>query len=84
MNQLELSVNGMHCGGCVSRVSAALRAVTGVEVAEVAVGRARVSYDPARTSPQAITAALGKAGCTATSAAGPASTPSDAAKVACH
>jgi copper chaperone len=46
----SLAIEGMHCGGCVRRVTAALEKVPGVEVADVQVGSARGSYDPNETS----------------------------------
>jgi copper chaperone len=39
---IELKILGMHCDGCVRRVSALLRKVEGVEVEQVVVGAAKV------------------------------------------
>src|SRR3990172_2662264 len=36
--KIRLSIGGMHCGGCVSRVEGALRSVDGVEQAEGNLG----------------------------------------------
>lgn len=42
MKQFELKVEGMSCQHCVRAVDDALRSVDGVEVDEVAIGRASV------------------------------------------
>lgn len=63
---LILNIDGMHCDGCVRRVTAALKQVSGVNVKEVNVGRAEVDFDPAKTAPEAIAAAVNKIGFTAT------------------
>jgi copper chaperone len=52
----------MGCGGCVTKARKVLDDISGVTVEDVAVGSAKLSYDPARTSPNAITEALSKAG----------------------
>jgi len=59
---LQLSIDGMHCGGCVARVTSTLKKLDGVEVLEVQVGSARVEFDAARTAPEAIAAAIEKIG----------------------
>ena len=56
--ELKLTIGGMHCSGCVSRVIRALESVDGVVVHEVKVGEARVGYDPAATTAEALAAAL--------------------------
>jgi copper chaperone CopZ len=38
METVNLSIQGMHCGGCAAKVSTALQSVSGVKVEEVAVG----------------------------------------------
>lgn len=38
--QIELKIEGMHCDGCVRRVTALLKRVEGVEVERVVVGGA--------------------------------------------
>ncbi|ARP95401.1 heavy metal translocating P-type ATPase [Bordetella genomosp. 13] len=62
--QLDLSVEGMTCASCVRRVEKALSNVPGVHVANVnlATERAQVSYDPDAAAPEALLAAVGKAG----------------------
>ena len=47
-NELRLSIEGMHCEGCVRRVTTALQGVKGVEVGSVQVGSARTKFDPNR------------------------------------
>ena len=40
----------MSCGHCVARVSKALDVLEGLEVQDVAIGSARVRFDPERRS----------------------------------
>ena len=65
MSRANLTIGGMSCGGCVRRVSEALAAVPGVTVERVAVGAASVSYDPSKASVADLTAAVSRAGFTA-------------------
>ncbi len=58
MSEITLSIEGMHCGACVKRVTQALQRVPETEVKEVRVGAARVES----TSADAVVAALSKAG----------------------
>jgi copper chaperone len=55
METTILKVNGMTCGGCVRSVTNVLKALPGVEYAEVSLERseAKVTFDAALTS-QAI------------------------------
>jgi copper chaperone CopZ len=62
MEEATLSIQGMHCEGCVASVTRALRAVPGVEPLAVKVGEARVSLDPARASLGAVREAIEAAG----------------------
>jgi copper chaperone len=62
---LKLAIDGMHCGGCVNRVTNALKKLEGVEVRQVEVGSAEVSYDAAVTPPAAIAEAVNRIGFTA-------------------
>lgn len=59
MAEINLRVEGMHCGACIRRVTTALQSVEGVEVEEVRLGGARVSGSAV---PAPLIAALGKAG----------------------
>jgi len=51
-----LKVSGMTCAGCEAAVRLAARSVEGVKDAKVnyAKGNAEVTYDPAKTTPEAI------------------------------
>jgi len=65
MNEtVTLSVKGMTCGGCVASVTRVLKALPGVESAEVKLqpGEATVRYDAAKVSPAAIRASINDAG----------------------
>jgi copper chaperone len=59
---LKLSIEGMHCGACVGRVTSALKGVEGVEVDTVDVGSASVKFDSAKVSAREITAAVDRIG----------------------
>jgi len=61
-NVLTLSIEGMHCEGCVRRVTAALQSVKGVEVGSVEVGSARTTFDPNQASAEEIAAAISRIG----------------------
>ncbi len=41
---LTLAIEGMHCGACVRRVTAALEKVDGVEVVQVDIGSAEIRF----------------------------------------
>jgi Cu+-exporting ATPase len=60
----DLSVSGMTCAACVSRVEKAARRVPGVTEATVNLlaNQGAFVYDPAQTSPSAIMAAIEKIG----------------------
>ena len=45
MATLNLSIENMHCGACVRRVTQTLNALPGTHAEEVRVGSARVSTD---------------------------------------
>ena len=60
--KLTLSIDGMHCGGCVRRVTTALERVTGVEVGSVEVGSAQMVFDSSRSGPDEIAAAVNRIG----------------------
>jgi copper chaperone len=61
-NKLSLSIEGMHCGGCVTRVTGALRGVKGVDLGPVEVGSAQMTFDPDQTSSDDIAAAVNRIG----------------------
>lgn len=56
----KLQVTGMTCGGCAAAVKMAALAVDGVKDAKVSYEekRADITYDPTKTSPEAIAKAV--------------------------
>lgn len=66
METVNLSIQGMHCGGCAAKVSNALKSVPGTKVEEVAVGSARVLIDPQKTSAAALISVVNNLGFKAT------------------
>jgi copper chaperone len=62
MPEFTLRIDNMHCGSCIRRVSQALASTGSLEVKEVRVGAARLSYvnDPAPI--ELALAALAKGG----------------------
>ena len=59
-----LKVTGMTCGGCISNVTHALKAVSGVNDVKVSLsaGEATVQYDERLTSPDQLKSAVKGAG----------------------
>ena len=62
MTTMTMAIGGMTCGHCVRAVSGALKGLAGVEVEQVTVGQASVSYDPATVSPSRIAQAVEEEG----------------------
>lgn len=64
MKTETLKVNGMTCGGCANNVAGALKAVEGVNDAQVSLERkeATVDFDENRTSPEQLKSAVRHAG----------------------
>lgn len=64
MQTEHLKVTGMTCGGCSSKVSSALKAISGVKDAEVSLSaeEAVVQYDERLTSPDQLKLAVKNAG----------------------
>ncbi len=64
MEKITLPVKGMTCMGCVSSVKRVLGAVQGVGSAEVSLEKAQaeVTYDPGKTGPETLKAAITDAG----------------------
>lgn len=58
MTETILSIQGMNCGHCVKAVQGAVSAIPGILALEVTVGSAKVSYDDAKTSLEAIAKAV--------------------------
>jgi copper chaperone len=63
--KLNLTIDGMHCGGCVKRVTLALEKLEGVEPLKVEVGSASVNYDEDKAKQQEIVDAINRIGFTA-------------------
>jgi copper chaperone CopZ len=59
---LKLSIEGMHCGACVRRVTTALQAVPGVRVGSVEVGSVKLAFDPEEATAQEVAAAVDRIG----------------------
>ena len=60
----DLHIEGMSCRHCVDAVQGALEAVPGTAVQEVAIGRARVTYEQNAVSPDDLREAVEDAGYT--------------------
>lgn len=60
MQHLRLKVEGMTCMGCVNSVKRILSTLPGIEQVNIDLGEGRVElgYDPQRTQPEAIRAAI--------------------------
>lgn len=58
MERITIGIEGMSCEHCVAAVTGALRGIDGVEVEEVRIGAATVSYDPARVRPEQLAEAI--------------------------
>ncbi len=62
---LKMTIEGMHCGGCVNRVTLAIQKVEGVEGVNVEVGSASVQYDADKAQQQEFVDAINRIGFTA-------------------
>ena len=64
MDTVDIKVEGMDCQGCVKSVTRMLSGLPGVETVDVSLeeGRARVSYDPARSALSDMKRAVERAG----------------------
>lgn len=64
METVELKVEGMDCQGCVKSVTRMLSGVAGVEKVDVSLeeGRARVTFDPAKSNLAEFKKAVQRAG----------------------
>lgn len=58
----EFKIEGMSCGHCLEAVKRALNETEGVEHHEVALGSAKVNFDPQVTDREKIAAAITDAG----------------------
>lgn len=66
MERATIVIEGMSCSHCVNAVTRALREVDGVEIEQVLIGSATVSYDPEVAPLDRITQAVRDAGYDAT------------------
>lgn len=62
MAEINLRIDGMHCGACVCRVTNALQGVPGSTVEAVRLGAARVQTTNDSVSAQSLIDAVTKAG----------------------
>lgn len=64
MAEAVIKVEGMSCGGCVNTVGRVLKSLPGVEAVQVLLeaAEARVKFDDARISVQALRSAIEEAG----------------------
>lgn len=62
MTTETLEIGGMTCGHCLSRVKSALDALDGVELKDLRIGKAVVSYDETVVEPARIAEAVRNAG----------------------
>jgi copper chaperone CopZ len=62
MAQTNVTIDGMSCGHCVSRVKQAIDDLDGVSQSAVETGSASVTYDEGKLSSGDIEAAVEKAG----------------------
>lgn len=60
-------IDGMSCSGCVNSLTRVLTAVPGIKPLEIKVGKARLEVDADLVTPDAIAAAVGRAGFTVVS-----------------
>ena len=60
MQTVTLNIGGMSCGGCVKSVTRILEGIDGVGKAEVSLENknAAVTFDPAKTNPDALIEAV--------------------------
>ncbi len=66
MKETELKIQGMSCNHCVMSVKKELSKLPGVEVKDVRIGSARVSYDEKAVTTTQLAAAIAEAGYTVT------------------
>ena len=66
MERATIAIEGMSCGHCVNVVTRALEELGSVDIEQVSIGSATVSYDPDATPVERITQAVRDAGYEAT------------------
>lgn len=64
MKTTTIKIGGMSCGGCVKSVTRALKALPGVETAEVSLerGEASIAFDPEKVTKPSLVQAVEDAG----------------------
>lgn len=64
MSKTTLKIQGMTCNHCVMRVAKALKAVPGVQDAQVDLGKAEavVTYEESKVAPEKLSIAVAEAG----------------------
>lgn len=62
MKSATLAIDKMSCQNCVNHVTQTLKGLKGVQIKQVQIGSAEVTFDPASASPQQLTSALTAAG----------------------
>jgi copper chaperone len=64
MQTIQISIEGMTCGGCVKSVTGVLQKIDGVSSVNVSLEqkRADIQYDESKTSPAAFKQAIEDAG----------------------
>ena len=60
--RLNLTIDNMHCGSCVRRVTNALESIPGIALESVEVGSARVVIDLAKANSSEVIETLGRIG----------------------
>ena len=65
MERVNLTIEGMSCEHCLRAVRGRLERTPGVKIEDVAIGSARIEYDPARASLDDIEEAIADEGYTA-------------------
>jgi copper chaperone CopZ len=58
----SMKYTGWHCAGCSSKVEAAVKKVDGVKKVNVSKDTVKVTYDDAKTNPDALKGAIASAG----------------------
>lgn len=62
MAEKDIKIEGMSCHHCVMALRKSITMVAGVTDADVEVGRARVTYDEAKVTDEALAEAVTRAG----------------------
>jgi len=68
MNTLDLTIDGMHCDGCATRIRSLLEKDSGIREVSVSfeTGMGRIIYSPQSTDEERIVAIIERAGFTIT------------------